>query len=190
MVSFSRRPIIAAMASHSTPAPRPRHLASSRLGRFAGALAIAVAVSAAGQRSSLDEDAVVQFVGELQRNLARDDRQAIAARVRYPLTVSVGGVRIPISNAAALIEHYDLVFTPALKEVITDARRAGRSGGTALTITPGYASIGNDAVRIEPIDDALTITRITVPLAAAGASDAASRRFPRRIGRTAEVTAG
>jgi hypothetical protein len=157
-------------------------LASRRLGGVVGALAIAVA-SAAGQRSSLDEAAVIQFVRELQRNLARDDRPAIAARVRYPLTVFVGGVRIPISSAAALIEQYDIVFTPALKAAIADARgSAGRAGGTALTMTPEFASIGADTVRIERIDDALTITRITVPLAAAGAPDASSgsRRAPPR----------
>src|SRR6185436_15700443 len=111
----------------------------------------------------------------------RDDRPAIAARVRYPLTVFVGGVRIPIASAAALIEQYDIVFTPALKAAIADARgSAGRAGGTALTMTPKSASIGADTVRIERIDDALTITRITVPLAAAGAPDASSgsRRAP------------
>jgi hypothetical protein len=182
MVSFSRRPIGAAMAIHATRTPPPRVLANRRLGGVAGILAIAVAVSAAGQRPALTEGAVIQFVRELQRNVARDDRQAIAARVRYPLTVLVGAVRIPISSAAALMEQYDIVFTPALKAVIADARgSAGRSGGTALTITPEFASIGADAVRIERIDDALTITRITVPLAA-GAPDAAtgSRRVPPR----------
>jgi hypothetical protein len=184
MMSFSRRPISAAMTIHATRTPPPLALAYRRLGRVVGGLAIGVAVSAAGQRSSLNEGAVVQFVRELQRNVARDDRQAIAAHVRYPLTVFVGGVRIPIASATALIEQYDMVFTPALKAVIADARgpAGGRSGGTALTITPEFASIGADAVRIERIDDALTITRITLLLAAAGAPDAASssRRAPPR----------
>ena len=78
--------------------------------------------------------AVIQFVRELQRNLARDDRPAIAARVRYPLTVFVGGVRIPISSAAALIEQYDIVFTPALKAAIADAR--GSPAGQAARLSP------------------------------------------------------
>jgi hypothetical protein len=145
------------------------------LRQLVGVLAIAVATSAAAQRSSLDEGAVMQFVRELQRILARDDRQAIAARVRYPLTVLVGGVRIPIPSPAALIENYEIVFTPVLKAVIADARApARRSAGAALAVTADFASIGADAVRIERIDDALKITRITVPLAAADARDSAS----------------
>src|SRR4029077_15291640 len=117
------------------------------LRRVVGVLAIAVAASAAGQRSSLDEGAVLQFVRELQRNLARDDRQAIAARVQYPLTVLVGGVRIPISSAAALMENYELVFPPALRAVVADARpSAGRPAGATLSVTADFASIGADAV--------------------------------------------
>jgi len=165
-------------------------LAYGELRRVVGVLAIAVAASAAGQRSSLDEGAVLQFVRELQRNLARDDRQAIAARVQYPLTVLVGDVRIPISSAAALIENYELVFTPALKAVVADARpSAGRPAGATLSVTADFASIGADAVRIERIGDALKITRIIVPLAVASARDSAGGtgraaghdRAPRRL---------
>jgi len=175
MVSVTRRPIGAATTIDATQSLSCRLVAYQGLRRVVGVLAIAVATSAAGQRSSLDEGAVMQFVRELQRNIARDDRQAIAARVRYPLTVFVGGVRIPISSVAALVEQYEVVFTPALKAVIADARPSvGRPAGAALTVTADFASIGADAVRIERIDDALKVTRITVPLAAASAPDSAT----------------
>jgi len=128
-------------------------------------LVIALAASAAthaSQPASLDRQAVVQFVRDLHDKISRDDRQAVAARVRYPLTVFAGGVRIPIADAAALVTSYDIVITPALKALVTSAA----APGGALTTTSEYATIGADAVRIERVNGALTITRITVPLGA------------------------
>jgi hypothetical protein len=49
---------------------------------------------------------------ELQRAISRDDRQAVAALIQYPITVATAGLRIPIRDAAALVESYDPVFTP------------------------------------------------------------------------------
>src|SRR5689334_4825253 len=128
-------------------------------------LVIALAASAAthaSQPASLDRQAVVQFVRDLHDKISRDDRQAVAARVRYPLTVFAGGVRIPIADAAALVTSYDIVITPALKALVASAA----APGGALTTTSEYATIGADAVRIERVNGALTITRITVPLGA------------------------
>lgn len=60
------------------------------------------------------------LMGELQRAVARDDRQAVAALVRYPITISVAGMRIPIRDGAALVQSYDAVFTPEIKAAIRD----------------------------------------------------------------------
>ncbi len=128
-------------------------------------LVIALATSAAthaSQPASLDRQAVVQFVRDLHDKISRNDRQAVAARVRYPLTVFAGGVRIPIADAAALVTSYDIVMTPALKALVASAA----SPGGALTTTGEYATIGADALRIERVNGALTITRISVPLGA------------------------
>jgi hypothetical protein len=135
-------------------------------------LAIVLAASAAthaSQTASLDRQAVVQFVRDLHDKISRDDRQAVAARVRYPLTVFAGGVRIPIADAAAFVTSYDIVLTPALKALVASAAASAGSPGGALTTTGEFATIGADAVRIEHINGALTITRITVPLGAAAA---------------------
>jgi len=136
-------------------------------------LAIVLTTSAAThatQTASLDQRAVVQFVRDLHDTISRDDRQAVAARVRYPLTVYAGGVRIPIVDAAAFVASYDIVVTPALKALVASAATAasGSPRGT-LAVSAEFATIGADAVRIERVNDVLTITRITVPLNAADA---------------------
>lgn len=133
-------------------------------------LAIVLTTSAAIQASqtvSPDRQAVVQFVRELRDKINQDDRQAVAARVRYPLTVFAGGVRIPIADTAAFVASYDIVLTPALKALVASAASSAGAPGGALTTTGEFATIGADAVRIERVNGALTITRITVPLGAA-----------------------
>ena len=134
----------------------------------AGLLA-ALAVTAAGQGAILDPRSVATFVRELQQAVARDDRGVVSALVRYPLTVFAGGVRIPISDAASLRQNYDVVFSPALKALIAQAAVSGRasSGSIAsVNIAADFATIGNEAVRIERAGEGLKITRITLPLAA------------------------
>jgi hypothetical protein len=136
-------------------------------------LAIVLTTSAAThatQTASLDQRAVVQFVRDLHDTISRDDRQAVAARVRYPLTVFAGGLRIPIVDAAAFVASYDIVVTPALKALVASAATpASGSPRRTLAVSAEFATIGADAVRIERVNDVLTITRITVPLNAADA---------------------
>jgi len=156
-------------------------------------IAIVLATSAAShaaQTAPLDRQAVVQFVRDLHEQIGRDDRQAVAARVRYPLTVLAGGVRIPIADAAAFVTSYDVVLTPALKALVANAASSGRSPRGALTTTDEFATIGDDAVRIERVNGALAITRITVPLGAAAApgptvrpdrGERAPARVPQRL---------
>ena len=152
----------------------------------AGLLA-ALAVTAAGQGAILDPRSVAIFVRELQQAVARDDRGVVSALVRYPLTVFAGGVRIPISDAASLRQNYDVVFSPALKALIAQAAVSGRasSGSIAsVNIAADFATIGNEAVRIERAGEGLKITRITLPLAAPSAKGAA--RGGRQGGRQQE----
>jgi hypothetical protein len=157
-------------------------------------LAIVLTTSAAThatQTASLDQRAVVQFVRDLHDTISRDDRQAVAARVRYPLTVFAGGVRIPIVDAAAFVASYDIMVTPALKALVASAATpASSSPRGTLAVSAEFATIGADAVRIERVNDVLMITRITVPLNAAdapgpptgaGRGGRAQERAPQRL---------
>jgi hypothetical protein len=133
--------------------------------RYVAALAIMVGV----QQPGVDERSAAMFVRELQRAVARDDRPAVAALIRYPLTVQAGGLRIPMADAATLVQSYDLVFSPALKEMIAQAAipAGGRSAPRIpVVITTNMITIGLDVVRIEPVDGRLRITRIAMPVAA------------------------
>jgi hypothetical protein len=150
--------------------------ASRHLGAV-GALALTIVA----QPSVLDDRSVSRFLGDLQHSVARNDGQAVSALVQYPLTVFAGGVRIPIPDAAALLQNYDAVFSPALKAVIAQAAIAGRgrsAPAATVSVKPDYATIGVDAVRIEPVGGGIKITRITVPQSAPAADGAAgvSRR--------------
>jgi len=134
----------------------------------------AIAVTMAVQTRVLDERLAAMFVRELQRAVARDDRAAVSALIQYPLTVFAGGLRIPIPDAAALLQSYDVIFSLALKAVIARAAlpargRAGR--GTSVAMTTDRMTIGVDAVRVEPVAAGLRITRITVPLTAPSTAD-------------------
>ena len=148
-----------------------------------------IAVTVVVQTSVLDDRLVALFLRELQRDVARDDRAAISALIQYPLTVFAGGVRIPISDAATLLQNYDVVFSPALKTLISQATMPARgrsASAPSVTVTADIVTIGVDTVRIEPVGGALKITRITVPLAASSAGTAAgvtrsAGREPQRL---------
>ena len=61
-------------------------------------LALAVPVRAQPPLSPAAET-LEAFLGRLQRASLTDDRRAIADMIRYPITVSIGGLRVPFSSA-------------------------------------------------------------------------------------------
>lgn len=141
--------------------------------------AAAIAVTVAAQQPVVDDRSAAMFLRELQRSVARDDRAAVSALVQYPLTVFAGGVRIPMLDAASLVQSYDVVFSPALKTLISQAAMPARGrppNAASVIVTPDVMTIGADAVRITPAGGALKITRITVPLAAPAAENGAGER--------------
>ena len=127
-------------------------------------------MAASAQQPPLDDRRTAAFLRDVQRDVARDDRRALSALVQYPLTVFAGDVRIPIRDADAFAQSYDVVFTPAMKAAIARA--------TSL----------NDlnVLRIGQLGGALKITGMTVPLGetsperAAGAKRPAARE-PQRL---------
>ena len=174
-----------------------------RIGLLAAA-AVTVGASAATPSSVLavyatqdvlDERVVAPFLRELQVAVARDNREAVAARVQYPLIVFAAGMRIPIVDAASLIQTYDVVFSPALKAVIAEASLPTR-GRTApkypVAVVADAVIVGDEVIRIQPVGGALKVTGIKVPLAPPSAlvpapatpapsRGAATSREPRRL---------
>jgi hypothetical protein len=164
------------------------------------AASVAVHAQSRYAAAGVDDERVDAFLEQLQRASARNDRQAIAAMIQYPIAVIVGGgLRVPVENAAALIERYDVIFTPDLKEIIAHTRAsAGRGRVPAkypLGVTPDGLVIGRNALLIKPIAGSLKITSITVPAASssvahdarpverasAGSARSARQQEPQRI---------
>src|SRR5579863_9418848 len=88
---------------------------------LAAAIVIAVIGPGAGVRVAAappDAGAVTTFLTELRRAIKADDRSAIASLVQFPLVVLAGDLRIPIADRAALLQSYNVVFSPALKNAV------------------------------------------------------------------------
>ena len=111
------------------------------------------------------------LLSQLRRAVQADDRAAVAALIRFPITIGMVGLRVPFKDAPALLERYDDIFTPALRESI--AR-------------------GSQDITVGIVDGQPRITAITVPHVPAEASPAvappiepsrgaALRAGPRRV---------
>lgn len=141
-----------------------------------------------------DARQVVTFLAELQRASRTGDRSAVAALIHYPVVVMIGGLRVPFTDAAALLERYDEIFTPALLDAIARADAAvdrPQPGRVPITVTADGLFIGPNALLIKLAGQQLRITSIVVPAPDAGASPASRsgtitragrRQEPRRVG--------
>jgi hypothetical protein len=121
------------------------------------------------------------FLAELNRALEGNDRAAVAALVEYPVTVSVGGVRVPFQSPAAIVERFDDIFTPEF--------RAAVAAGAPITETKEGFLVAVDVMTVTRRGAQLRITSIVVPrpdpnggAAPPAAAGAESSRAPRRIG--------
>jgi hypothetical protein len=65
---------------------------------------------------------VTLFLARLKQAVAADDHAAVAAMVRYPLTISSDGRSITYRNAAALSADYARVVTPEVKAAVAAAK--------------------------------------------------------------------
>ena len=136
--------------------------------RAMGGRILAALILAAVFQRNVDERSAAAFVRTLQQAVARDDRTAVAAMIRYPLTVFAGGVRIPVSDASDMVHSYNAVFSPALRLVIANATMRGRGAAptSPIDIDAARVTSAGDAVQIEPVGGRLLITAIHAPLAA------------------------
>ena len=117
------------------------------------------------------QEGIARFLADLKGASARRDAQAIAALVRFPLVVNISGVRVPVQNAAELVERFDAIFMPELRDAIA-ASSAVKSG-------EGFA-LANNLVQVTSVADSLKITAITVPPAAAAPGRAATNEGGKR----------
>jgi hypothetical protein len=111
------------------------------------------------------------FLTQLQRASQAGDRNAIAAMIHYPITIAIGGFRVPFADAAGFLERYDDIFNPALRDAIargsndvTIAMVNGQWRITAITVPP-------PAYHASPSVDA----PVEIP------SGAARKQEPRRV---------
>ena len=116
---------------------------------WAGLILLAAASTTDAQApraASAPSGQIESFFSQLQRASQSNDRNTIARMIRYPITIAVGGLRVPFSDAAALLERYDDIFTPALRDSI-----ARRSPDVIVSVIDGQALI--TAVTVPPPAD-------------------------------------
>jgi len=65
-----------------------------------------------------DDEVVNAGAARFWRGVKAGDKAAVAATLRYPMTVSVNGKGTRITSAAALIAVYDAVFTQAYRDAL------------------------------------------------------------------------
>jgi len=111
-------------------------------------LASILATQAKKQSSSAPAPQLDAFLLELQRAIAADERDAVAAMMRYPITMSIGGLRVPFGDTASVLDRYDDIFNPPLRDAIARASAATYLGA---------------GIVIEPAGGRLRITSIVVP---------------------------
>jgi hypothetical protein len=97
---------------------------------------------------------VTQFLARLKQALAADDHAAVAAMVRYPLTISSDGRSITYRNAAALSADYARVFTPEVKAAVSAARPDN------LFVRDQGVMIGNGEIWMNEIGGAMKIITV------------------------------
>ena len=81
------------------------------------------------------EEDVAGFLVALNKAVASNNRRAVASMVRYPIRVGTRDRQLTLRTPGAFVARYDLIFTPALKKVIAEARAAclfTRSTGAML----------------------------------------------------------
>ncbi len=119
------------------------------------------------------QSTVQPFLFELTRDLQGDNRSAVASRVRYPVVVSIGGLRVPFQDPGALLERYDEIFTRELRDLLARA--------PDVVETPDGFAVATNLLTIVRVGAELRIGGIVVPPAETGAGTV-SPREPRRIG--------
>ena len=154
-------------------------------------LLLSCVVVASDQGSAAEGPSLPQFVSALQQAVARNNRPAVAAMMRYPLTVTAGGLQIPASDAKAFVSLYDTVMSPALRQVIGRARvpAEGKPAAAAVRSAGGGITFEN-AVTIAPVGSGFRVTSLTVPMAPQSKSpgEPIERQLTFRVGQPTQLS--
>lgn len=144
-------------------------------------LFVLVAGTVTSAQSPADDKASA-FLTELQRAAARNDRQAMAALLRFPITVDVGaGLRVPIADPKAFAQQYDAVVTPALRDTIAGASLKP-GARVRVTVSSDQLVIGTNVVVASAAGGTFKIVSMAVPPPKAGGGSSAPRRISPRAG--------
>lgn len=106
------------------------------------------------------------FRVKLLDGFARGDRRAVAAMVRYRLTVDAGGLIVPVVSPASLLQMWDVVFPPEVRCMIEQSailRQGEPAPKYAITVDSTGAFFGDGRVRVDRGADGLKITRLVLP---------------------------
>jgi hypothetical protein len=145
------------------------------------ALLIAASSFAQSPAESAAQGKAVAFTQRLLSAVSHRDIDALAAMLRFPLTVHAGSVTLPIGNREALTKGFETVFTPelgcALERTVAPAGGRAASGDAVRKEGQGFA-LGRGALQIQPSGDSFVVTRIDEP---ANAAPPAPRRPPQRV---------
>ena len=109
------------------------------------------------------QPAVDTLLRELRTAVRSGDRNAVAERIQFPIVIRLAGLRIPFTDASALLARYDDIVTTALLDTIAKA--------TPTVGENGFA-VGTNALIITQVEGRLRITEINVPPAAPGGAAA------------------
>lgn len=90
-----------------------------------GAASVAQAQAADELNSRLDtlfgsHAPFLPFFDSLQKAVAADDRQAVAAMVDYPFRTRIDGRAVTIKDAAGFVAGYDRIITAKVKRAVAD----------------------------------------------------------------------
>ena len=133
-------------------------------------------VSSMAQGQSL-----AQFAGSFQQAVARNDRNAVAGMVRYPIEVQAGPLQIPISDASSFVKLYDSVMSTAVRQAVSGAKVAADA---KPPITLG------GAVTISAVQNGFKVTGIKVPASATSKppGEMIERQLSFRVGQPTQVS--
>jgi hypothetical protein len=171
-------------------------LVKSSLGNVLALAVVVFASAGAGLAQPADSPPastadIEVFLAQLQRASKADDRDVIASMIRYPITISIAGLRVPFTDAAGILARYDDIFNSALRDSISRASVRPQTDRKEVTVIPDAYLVGGSELVITQVNGQLRITSISVPQSAGeadttapsvGSSAGAARTHePRRI---------
>ena len=132
--------------------------------RFAAPLAATLLLAADAWPA---DESATRFIVRLRAAIAGHQRQAAAAMFRYPLRVNAPALPLPIplDNASAAVQMYELLFTPEMRCAIEMAQvpENGRPQPKyPLVVNAGALNLGQGLIVAERAAGAFKITRMTL----------------------------